>query len=626
MIDRSALASAGWGPRSRVAPPRVQADRPGAAQGWLEPLGLTAVPAGRVIVVTTRDQARLLPVDRPWPDGTTAAWELTVREAAAWGGDRADRFQSVARWREEATPRASAAGEDTMAGVSAESRRVRHFVANGWPESGVEVELVDCRAGVALAWVVGSVVLLLGLLTTGQPRAVRAGLTVGLAGLGLVAWRNVPPTLAGPALGLVAGAVGVACLGLGRFLPWPRPRRWREGRTSTFRRPTARQGLAAPVVATLLAIGLATPWALGQAGNGPPILALLPYDGPPDPGRPPDRVVLRLADYQRLETLAVDPPPVTPAALHAVAVLHRVAWRDREAAIVESDLALESTASSAARGALDWSFPVEDAREIAATLDGHDVAVRIEEGGKRASVQIEPADDQSRAARTHRLVLRRVVAVVPGDLGLSAALTVDRVATARVEVAPHPAGLRAELPDARGRIESAGEPGGLTGWLGPVERLEVRWLDPSVTAGRKLAGSVEVVSLWDAVPAGDRVRARISYRAPGGTSLVRIGLEPGTLVRDATLPAGADVAEHREPLPRCAPCPGSSRSGSSGTRPRWPSGGPPTGWGGSRPRRPSIRAPTCPPIRPGGPRPRRRSRRSPRSRSSAPGRRCPTNL
>ena len=545
VVDRVALASAGWGPRSPVAPPRTQPGKAGAAQAWLEPLGLTAMPVGGVILVTTREQARAIPDDQLFREDKAAEWRAAVREAVAWGGDRSDRFQSVARWREEPVPRAAFRSDGTPADRFTQNRPSRHFIATGWPDSGAEVDLVDVRGGMAWTWVTASIVLVLGLLATALPGTLRTAFTVGLLGVGALIWQNAPPRFSGPAFGLAAGAVGVACLGLGRSLPWPRRRRWRESRTSTFRRPPARQGLATPIIAGLVVAGIATPWALAQvgagAGAGAPIIALLPYDGPPDPSRPPGRVLLRLADYQRLRVLADEPAAPATRALRATSAVHRVSWRDHDAVAVESALALEAIGGTTEGPPLDWSFPAEDAREIGATLDGTETPVRIEDGGKRATVRVDLATGGVTGARTHALVIRRVVAAVAGQRSISAALSINRIATARVEVALHPAGLRAEIPGARGQFEGAGRPGVLKGLLGPVGRLEVRWLDPTAAPSRKPGGSVEVFSLWDCIPAGDRVRARLTYRTAGGTPVVRIGLEPGTLVRDATLPTGAEV-------------------------------------------------------------------------------------
>ncbi len=54
VLDRMALESGGWGPRSRVSPPAQGRDRPGAAQRVIGPLGLALVPIGDAVLVTTR--------------------------------------------------------------------------------------------------------------------------------------------------------------------------------------------------------------------------------------------------------------------------------------------------------------------------------------------------------------------------------------------------------------------------------------------------------------------------------------------------------------------------------------------------------------------------------------------
>ena len=42
--------------------------------------------------------------------------------------------------------------------------------------------------------------------------------------------------------------------------------------------------------------------------------------------------------------------------------------------------------------------------------------------------------------------------------------------------------------------------------------------------------------LWDARPVGDLVRVRLSHSDPEGTSTLRLALEPGLLIRGASIP------------------------------------------------------------------------------------------
>ncbi len=82
----------------------------------------------------------------------------------------------------------------------------------------------------------------------------------------------------------------------------------------------------------------------------------------------------------------------------------------------------------------------------------------------------------------------------------------------------------------------------MTGNLGPVDRLEVRWVAGSDRERLPATGVVESLLLWDVEPAGDRLRARLTYRKPEGTSLIRLRLDPGLVVRSVSIPGQADAA------------------------------------------------------------------------------------
>ena len=104
LIDRNALARAGFGPRSRVVPTRESTAKPGAAQAALRALGLAVVPIGRTLLVTTRSEVPTADLQR---SQRRTDWEAALESAAAWGADTSDRFQSVGRWREEPALRRS---------------------------------------------------------------------------------------------------------------------------------------------------------------------------------------------------------------------------------------------------------------------------------------------------------------------------------------------------------------------------------------------------------------------------------------------------------------------------------------------------------------------------------------
>ena len=54
-------------------------------------------------------------------------------------------------------------------------------------------------------------------------------------------------------------------------------------------------------------------------------------------------------------------------------------------------------------------------------------------------------------------------------------------------------------------------------------------------------GTAEGLILWDAEPAGDHVRVRMTYRNPEGTPSVRLAVEPGVILRDAAIPGVVDL-------------------------------------------------------------------------------------
>src|SRR6185437_4844244 len=53
---------------------------------------------------------------------------------------------------------------------------------------------------------------------------------------------------------------------------------------------------------------------------------------------------------------------------------------------------------------------------------------------------------------------------------------------------------------------------------------------------------VEGLLLWDAVAAGDHVRARLTYRKTGGSSTIRLGLAPGLVLRAGNIPGLVDAS------------------------------------------------------------------------------------
>lgn len=531
VVDRMALETAGWGPRSRVTSPRAEAGRPGAARAALQPLGLAVVPIGDWVVVTTRTEEP----DRPGGPlgGPEAApvWETRLRDATLWGSDASDRFQSVARWRGEHTPKFQVSGETTEFEPVGEGWRIRRFAASGWPESGATVRLIDERSAAAWGWAAGLAVLALGVAGRGlDPRRRAVGLAVGLLGL-WVAVGLVPAAGRPAAAGALGGALAVLFFWVGGSLlrrPGSPPR---EARTaSSLRLRPSRSGLASGLL-----LGLAFTGAGSLAQNTParpestaPVVALFPYDGVPDPDRAPDRVVIRLEDYARLQTLAGAAERAPSPSLAALSAVHTVTRQGDAEARIETDLVLLEEGP----GPAAWTFPIDHARDITATLDDTPAPVLVRPGARSASVPI------AGRGRT-RLRIRRVVTLIRDEDGDRLSLPINPLASARIEVRPGRAGDRVEVPSARGGLETEG--GSASGVLGPADRLEVRWQRDGKHGRPAPAAAVEGLLLWDAEPAGDRVRARLTYRNPKGTSVVRLLLEPGLVVRSSTIPGLLDT-------------------------------------------------------------------------------------
>ena len=539
VIDRDALSETGWGPKARLAPARIEPGKAASAVAVLDAMGMATVVIGKVRLVTTRSEAETVSVrsaNRP-------ALEAVLHEAIAWGADASDRFQAVGHWREEPTPRSSAdsSGHESLI----RGRNVRRFRTSGWPANGAEVSLVDTMSQARWGWVSALAVLATGLWFLGGRSTipVQAAAIVALFGLGLLAVAVAPAQLSGAAAGLVKGAFGLGLFALGRVIPGrsslrlPSIVKTRRSSSTRLRPvPTAR----ATAIALVVLAG--TSRALGPAprDDGTPIIALFPYEGNPDPTRPPDRVLLRLDDYRRLHSFATDLETKRPARLLASSVVHRVA-RDGPRITVESDYRLVPEGGGLTR----WNFPVDGALGITATLNGEGVPVRVEPGGHTASVQVELPEKPTSPEKPLRLRIKRSVSPRVPDSEDKFSLGVNPVATATVEVVSRPGESPPAIGSARGPVDVTES--GVKAFLGPADRLELCWGSSQATAKPDAKGTVEGVYLWDATPAGDRVRARLTYRNLSGTSMVRIKLGPGVRVRSWTIAGEVDVTVEGKP-------------------------------------------------------------------------------
>ncbi len=192
--------------------------------------------------------------------------------------------------------------------------------------------------------------------------------------------------------------------------------------------------------------------------------------------------------------------------------------------------------------AASWTFPVEDSREITATLDGRSVPVQIETDGRTGSVLLDGLGRHGDPSRT-LLQIGRIVGLRHESSGDVLSLSINPMALAHVvveDILPDRPHDRAS-PAARGRTGPREEAAGVAGLLGPVERLEVRWSAQAEPGPAETSGIVEGHLLWDAEPAGDHIEARLTYRGTGGTPTIRLGLEPGMVLRTGSLDGLVDA-------------------------------------------------------------------------------------
>ena len=513
VVDRHALEGAGWGPRTPLVAAR---DRPrlSPASESFASLGLSIGARGGVVVVGAAAMATDLSVE-------------AAHLAATTGHDEVDRLQSVARWRGEATP--GPVGDRPR---SSTGENVVGFATSGWPNPNAAVRLVDpasravvsvaIAAGIALAWLA----------------ARRSSLRLRSAGLALVlgigfAWGQVAKGLL-PEVG--TGLIWGGCAGIGIALGAlfrSRKRAVRRG-DSHFRLSRART--AGTVAAVLVASFSQAPARqvpesiLAKAkADSEAIFAILPFDPPFDPTEAAPRVILRLADHDRLRARAEALATPRPSEAFLTAALHEVHREGARDARVTSTL----DARVDGPGARSWTVPIAGGRDVTATLDGRDVPVRVGSNGATGTIDLP-------GPGVHRLIVRRLVAIVRSVEGEVLRVPVPPIATARLRADELPGGPTVEAPLARGRCSS--QNGVFEGALGPVGELEIRWPGRAMTGPPVPKGAAEATVLWDVEPAGDRVRLKITVRPGEPLDRLALGLGPGVLVRSVDRPGAADAA------------------------------------------------------------------------------------
>ena len=516
VIDRSALADEGVDPRARCGASATIGRSASRSVQTLQRRGLTMTMVDDVLVVTSRRAATS-------PSGP-ATWRAAVAEALLWGEDAADRFQSAARWRGE--PSAEGPADRRSA---APGRSTWRLSATSWPGPGDAVTTIDVAARAAFGWAAALAVFAVGLRRAAPPRrGLIAPLLVMIAAVVLHDWWAV--LTPEPTAGAFVGAFGTLLVRLGRLL------------RATIRGPRAaapplalagstlvgRRGLRIGV-GVLAAVGLSR--AVGSQAPGPdaPIVVLLPYDGEFDPEAPPSRAILRQQDYERLQERAR--PPGTGAGRDGgpivVGAEHRVERSTGPDLAIVSEYSLRPAAAPSR-----FVFSVGDVHDIEATVDGARSPVIVEPGGGSAAVAVP--------ANATRLSLR-CAATPAREGGLeSLELKVNRAPFAKLALEQPEGSPPVQHLTARGRVVAVeGRP--IEALVGPVDRLSVCWAAPEPAANQPSA-TVEGLMLWDLDPAGERVRARLTYRTRRRTSTIAVGLEPGLVPRSVQIPGLVDAS------------------------------------------------------------------------------------
>ena len=367
VIDRLALNSAGLGPKSPCVLGRSKSDRRGVSLATLQQHGLTVVPFADVLLITTEAEAAGF--------AQQGRWAGAIGETLAWGSDRTDRFQTPARWRGEASSRSASASGDEAAeriGPRRVGRPGGSPVRTG-PTAHPSVHLVDVRRRILMGWMVFALLALVWLTAGSRPSRGRLLIPAMLSATCVLLDWILPSRYAGVTAAGFTGGLAILIVELGRRIRRPEPGLAGAPSQSSINRLAVRSAVGTSLV-LLIAGAIGSLRAAPPEGESP-ILALLPYEGAFDPSRPPERVILRLADFNRLSRLTVNQPSPS-STVTAVSAFHRVARIAAQEIIVESQFDLVARG----RAPFSWEFPVSFARDIGATLDGESCPIAIEPG------------------------------------------------------------------------------------------------------------------------------------------------------------------------------------------------------------------------------------------------------
>ncbi len=522
VIDRVSLNSSGVGPRSPCVPSRAKAKGRHVSLTTLEQHGLTIVPFEHALVITTA-------VDLPEFEQRDR-WTGAVTESLSWGSDRTDRFQTVARWREEPSPKtASTAATETGERIKRlEGWSTWRFAGTSWPEESAFVYMIDVKTRIVTGWIIAGALCLGWLWGRRLLERRRFVVLAAVMSVSLVFDWLIPTRYASFTAAVFVGSLGILLIELGRALARTSGAGRRRVRTESS---LVRRAAGAAVVASLVCL-LVGRLALGQTAAGPgrdsAILALFPYEGSFDPSRAPQDVIVRLSDFDRLSRLAQGKASVQSTSVRAVSVLHRVKRKSARDVVVESELEL----IAAGKAPFAWRVPVSQARDIEASLDGDRVPILIEPGGEAGTLAI-PAPGKH-VFRIRRSAATRI------EAGFEVLhLLVSAMPSARVIVEPAADSENPGAVTAYGAVHPEADRS-LAGRLGPVDKLEIRWPAPGPPVAQRTMGMVEGLILWDINSAGDRIRAKLTYHQPDDMAMIRLWHQRGLILRSARVVGSAE--------------------------------------------------------------------------------------
>jgi len=522
VVDRLSLDLAGLGPKSPCVLNSVaNHDRSDISAATFRRNGLALVPVHDAWVITTEEKAS------EFEEGDR--FREAVTETLIWGSDRTDRLQTVARWRGEPSPKSTSAAVE---GITDRSRllpgwRTWRFSSSNWPSATVSVLVVDWRSRVVSAWLFAGILLLGYLVFRGWMVRWRALLLVSLMAGGVLLAAALPSRLTDYAAPVVIAGLAAIVLELAGGGPRRSPARRTAGQGSAevLAGRVSRTVIGALVLGLLLP-ELTTAYALLEPDRNTAILALFPDDGATfDPKKPARSVILRLADFNRLDRLSREATLRTtePSLVRALAASHRIARESARMIVVESDYTLSVSGQSPGI----WELPVASTRDIVVTVDGKPQAISIKPGGAGAVVELPPAG-------RHVLRLRRTASTKTEANQEILRVPINAMPFARAIVEPPRDGAGGAQIAAWGRIE-CGADQSLVGWLGPVDRIEIRWPKAGLGAAAPENGTVEGLILWDIHPAGDRVRARFKVQQVQAGATFRIRHDPNLILRSGAV-------------------------------------------------------------------------------------------